>query len=171
MKTGGLATIPVTGPHALNTRDWFHLAVTYNGNEGAPSNMKLYWTRLHYGLKEANVIGQGTLSADLSLALSDFTLGNSGRITSPNHGHSTPFPGLIDEVRISSIARDASDFFFVPESLRRELNPRSSGADRQHDFKMALRDLRINAETFDIARGASASSPAAAITGSRSAIC
>ncbi|MES2920274.1 MAG: histidine kinase [Verrucomicrobiota bacterium] len=149
VKTGGLATIPVSGPHALNTRDWFHLAVTYNGNEGAPSNMKLYWTRLREGLTEANLIGQGTLSADLSSNLSDFAIGNSGRTTSPGHGHSTPFPGLIDEVRISTIARGPQDFFFVPENLRRDKGPLAPRSDREINFNMALRDLRINGDRRD----------------------
>ena len=123
VRSGGLATIPTTGPHRINTRDWFHVAATYNGMEGAPYNIKLYWTRLREGLAEANLIGQGTLSADPSGALSDFAIGNSGRVSSRDHGHSSPFPGRIDEVRISAIARDPRDFFFVPENLRQRLDP------------------------------------------------
>jgi signal transduction histidine kinase len=112
VRGGGLATIPTTGPHAINTSDWFHAAVAYDGRETAVNNLKLYWTRLSAGNEAANLIGQGTLTADLSQRLGDFAIGNSGV-------HTTEFfPGLIDEVRISSIARAPHDFCFVSEDVR-----------------------------------------------------
>lgn len=111
---GALAAIPTTGPHAVNTHDWFHLAVTYDGNEGTPNNLTLYWTRLDEPRESAHVIGHGILFDDL-LGVSDFALGNEAR----GHIGEEPFPGLIDEVRISSVARDRTDFLFVPERQRR----------------------------------------------------
>ncbi|MES2661075.1 MAG: LamG-like jellyroll fold domain-containing protein [Verrucomicrobiota bacterium] len=118
VRGGGLATIPTTGPHAMNTRDWFHVAVTYDGNENLADNLKLYWTRIGSGAEFANQIGRGSLSTDLSRELGDFAIGNSGKYNS--QGPFEFFPGCIDEVRISSIARQPQDFFFVsPEAKKR----------------------------------------------------
>jgi len=113
----GLATIPTSGPHAIDTEHWFHLAVTYDGNDGATNNLRFYWTRLGPGLTRANPIGGGTLSGDLNGVTGDFAIGNEARSFQGN-AEAEPFPGLIDEVRISSIARDPTDFFFVPPALR-----------------------------------------------------
>ena len=125
VRGGGLATIPTTGPHAINTRDWFHVAVTYDGNENVSDNLKLYWTRIGSGVDSANRIGGGTLSADLRRELGDFAIGNSGKYN--DLGPFEFFPGCIDEVRISSIARPSHDFFFVSpeakEMAERELTP------------------------------------------------
>lgn len=112
VRGGGLATIPTSGPHALNTTDWFHAAVAYDGRETAVNNLKLYWTRLNAGNESANLIGQGTLTADLGQGLGDFAIGNSGATANEF------FPGLIDEVRISGIARPPHDFCFVSENVR-----------------------------------------------------
>ncbi|MES2658938.1 MAG: histidine kinase [Verrucomicrobiota bacterium] len=115
-RSGGLATLPTTGPHAVNTTDWFHVAVTYSGKEAVADNLKLYWTRIGAGDGVANQIGRGSLTADLNRELGDFAIGNTGR-TNP-HGPWEYFPGYIDEVRISSIARKPEDFFFVSPELR-----------------------------------------------------
>lgn len=113
----GLATIPTRGPHALDLDHWFHIAVTYDGNDGATNNLRFYWTRLGPGLTAANPIGGGTLSGDLNGITGDFAIGNEAR-SFENNAEAEPFPGLIDEVRISSIARHPTDFFFVPPALR-----------------------------------------------------
>lgn len=118
VRGGGLATLPTSGPHAVNTTDWFHAAVAYDGREGAVNNLKLYWTRLGAGNEAANMIGRGTLTADLGRQLADFAIGNTGN----RQGISAPkefFPGLIDEVRISSIARAPYDFCFVSEEEKK----------------------------------------------------
>ena len=78
VRGGGLATIPETGPHAIVPGEWFHAAVAYDGRETAVNNLKLYWTRLSAGDEVANLIGQGTLTADLARRLGDFAIGNSG---------------------------------------------------------------------------------------------
>ncbi|WP_367871426.1 histidine kinase [Luteolibacter sp. Populi] len=116
VRGGGLATIPVTGPHAIVPGEWFHTAVAYDGRETAVNNLKLYWTRLSAGNEVANLIGQGTLTADLGHRLGDFAIGNSGQ-TSGN-GPWEYFPGSIDEVRMSSIARPPYDFCFVSEDAK-----------------------------------------------------
>ena len=118
VRGGGLATIPTAGPHAINTHDWFHVAVTYDGHENVADNLKLYWTRLDSGAESANQIGRGTLSADLRRELGDFAIGNSGKLN--QLGTFEFFPGCIDEVRLSRIARHPHDFFFVsPEAKNR----------------------------------------------------
>jgi hypothetical protein len=59
---GGVATIPTSGPHAVDTSSWFHVAVAYDGDSGATNNLKLYWTKLGSGALAANCIGSGSLS-------------------------------------------------------------------------------------------------------------
>jgi hypothetical protein len=117
VRGGGLATIPSTGPHAVAVGEWFHAAVAYDGRETAVNNLKLYWTRLSAGNEVANLIGQGTLTADLSPMLGDFAIGNSGAY-SGGGGPWEFFPGSIDEVRISGTARQPYDFCFVSEDAK-----------------------------------------------------
>jgi signal transduction histidine kinase len=114
---GALATIPTSGPNAIDAQHWFHVAVSYDGNAGSPNNLRLYWTRLDGRPRVANLIGSGTLSNDLNGVLGDFAIGNEARAFDGN-AEAEPFPGIIDEVRISAVARDPSDFFFVPAALR-----------------------------------------------------
>lgn len=117
VRGGGLATIPTSGPHALQTGEWFHAAVAYDGRETAVNNLKLYWTRLSAGNEAANLIGKGTLTTDLSRNLGDFAIGNSGKYSS-DYGPWEFFPGSIDEVRISGSARQSHDFCFVSEDAK-----------------------------------------------------
>ena len=98
--TGYQAAIPLTGPHALATNVWFHVAVTYNGNAGAGNNLALSWTRLDAGTTAANLIGSSSLPADFTLTNGDFALGNDARA---GNGENEVFPGLLDEVRISRV--------------------------------------------------------------------
>ena len=140
VRGGGLATIPTSGPHAINTTDWFHVAVTYDGKENVPNNLKLYWTRLGSGAIVANQIGRGTLTADLRRELGDFALGNSGKINAL--GPFEFFPGCLDEVRISSRARQPDEFFFGSPSERSavatQVAPRLAG--------LALQQLLVDDE-------------------------
>lgn len=110
---GALATIPTTGPDAIDTTHWFHVAVTYDGNAGITNNLKLFWTKVDGSPRTANLIGRGTLASDLNGTLGDFAIGNEAR-GFPGNAEAEPFPGIIDEVRISDIARAPSDFFFAP---------------------------------------------------------
>lgn len=114
---GGVATIPTSGPHAVDTKSWFHVAVAYDGDSGATNNLKLYWTRLDSGALAANCIGSGSLSNDFNGNTGDFALGNEAR-NFPGNAEAEPFAGLIDEVRISSVARKPTDFIFVPKEQR-----------------------------------------------------
>lgn len=108
---GALATIPTSGPNAIDAKHWFHVAVTYDGDAGSTNNLRLYWTRLDGRPCLANQIGSGTLSNDLNGVLGDFAIGNEARSFADN-AEAEPFPGILDEIRISSVARAPGDFFF-----------------------------------------------------------
>ncbi|MBN1515668.1 hypothetical protein JXA32_03765 [Candidatus Sumerlaeota bacterium] len=119
------AMIPLSGPHAFQAQKWYHVAVVYDGNEGMPSNIKLYWTRLDSGAREANELTQRFTVADFasetfqpvaefrmpadlnSQCETTLSVGNKAR---KMHNYNEPFMGLIDEVRISSIARQPREF-------------------------------------------------------------
>jgi signal transduction histidine kinase len=142
---GALATIPITGPDAINTKDWFHVAATYDGREGASNNLKLYWTRLRPGLPAANRIGHGSLVGDLKAIGGDFAIGNEARGFPGNH-EAEPFPGSIDEVRISDLARDPTDYAFVPAEFRRP--SRRVVADQAPEDEGPI-DLRLTGVLID----------------------
>jgi signal transduction histidine kinase len=134
----GLATIPTSGPHAINRKDWFHVAVTCDGRWGMAGNLKLYWTRLSPGLTSANLIGEDSLPGPLSKSLGDFAIGNLGR-----RWECDPFPGRIDEVRISSVARKPFDFCFIPRETRVRLMGQSQ-SDAQRSIPLVLRRFLVD---------------------------
>ena len=80
------------------------------GPVGVGDNLAFYWTRVDSSFTVANLIGGDTLPADLSKGATDFYVGSSGRL---------PYrveTDIIDEVRISAVARGADEFIFgVPE--------------------------------------------------------
>jgi signal transduction histidine kinase len=151
---GGVATIPTSGNDAINTKDWFHIAVSYDGNNDTSSNLKLYWTRLRPGLTAANCIGSGSLTSDLNGNLGDFAIGNEAR-SFPTNAEAEPFPGLIDEVRISGVARHPSDFFFVPSNLR--ISPEQYVENRSQrteptPFRLGLSGLIVDSRPTTLKR-------------------
>jgi autotransporter-associated beta strand protein len=101
-----LVDIPTGGPHAYAPSNWFHVAATYDG-----ADVSLYWTKVDPLFTSANLLASYPL-----------TIGTAfGAVTGPlviggeNRGANTEtFPGLIDEVRISSVARGASEFLWQP---------------------------------------------------------
>lgn len=103
------AAIPTTGANAFVANEWFHVAVTYNGDETGTDNVSFYWTRVADSATEANLIGTATLNQDLVNVNYYTNFGNK-------LGSNSPLMGSLDEVRISTIARGADDFIFtVPE--------------------------------------------------------
>jgi len=108
-----VARIPTTGPDAISAGNWYHVAVSYTGRPNQPDNLKLYWTRLDPNRTQASLLGTGRLLHNLPTGCSpDFALGQSGR-QSPDAPHpSNNFVGLIDEVRVSSIARSSGQMMF-----------------------------------------------------------
>ncbi|GAA5484578.1 histidine kinase [Haloferula sargassicola] len=149
---GALASIPTQGPHAINTRDWFHVAVRYTGRPGIPGALQLFWTRIGSGANSAQQIGSGMLTRNLPPTLADFAIGNEARNSTPCNAEAEPFPGLIDEVRLSSVARHPTDFLFVPERDRRppEASFAEGGNSTEPDrFKLQLTGVNVDGEAID----------------------
>ncbi|MEO5917830.1 MAG: histidine kinase [Luteolibacter sp.] len=149
---GAIGTIPTSGPDAPDTTSWFHVAVTYDGNGGVANNVRLYWTRLRPGVVSANRIGNGTLSADFNGKTGDFAIGNEARSFYHN-AEAEPFPGCIDEVRISGVARNTNDFFFVPPDQRtspEQVREAKEKADRPALFKLGLNNVFVDSKPVEI---------------------
>jgi hypothetical protein len=111
---GIIAPLPVEGDHAFVPDQWFHAAVTYNGSENTPENIKLYWTRMDARPYQANEILSASMVNDLTGISTVLGVGNEYRGTSDNN-----LNGQIDEVRISNIARDPDRMMFykIPGTL------------------------------------------------------
>jgi hypothetical protein len=109
-----IVPIPTNGPNAIASNQWYHVAVAYNGDEATLDNIKFYWTLLDTNRASANLIGKDAMYFDLAAGAGcDFAIGNEGRATG---GASDNFVGLIDEVRISSVARGPLGFYFTDDS-------------------------------------------------------
>src|SRR6267378_4612401 len=93
--------IPSTGPHAFSANNWYHVAATYDG-----ANIILYWTKVTPNFTGANPISTNaaTVSASFGAVQGPLVVGNENRAAAGEN-----FRALIDEVRISNIARAASD--------------------------------------------------------------
>lgn len=109
-------------PDAAVQGSWYHVAATYNGNEATPDNFKLYWTLMDPARGEANELFSGQLNADLITATPDFTIGNEGRDFGGGAGATGNFAGVIDEVRISSVARTPAQFHFASSEVADNLD-------------------------------------------------
>ena len=99
--------LPDSGTHAPAQGQWFHVAVSYDGNEATADNLKFYWTRLDSGATTASLAGTGQMSNDLRAVPTDFAIGNETR-----DSQTGAFQGLIDQVRVSDIARADTAFMF-----------------------------------------------------------
>ncbi|MCW1921089.1 BNR-4 repeat-containing protein [Luteolibacter arcticus] len=103
------AAIPTTGTHAFSAANWYHLAVTHDG-----TTTRLYWTRVDASVSSANEIGSTTTETMTGSVTGPLVIGNEARLT----GNATEgLLGLIDEVRISKVARGANGFIFEPLDL------------------------------------------------------
>lgn len=148
---GAIASIPTRGPHAINTRDWFHVAVSYDGRPGVPSALQLFWTRLDSARGGANRIGAGILSRNLAPVAGDFAVGNEARSHVPGNAEAEPFPGLIDEVRLSSVARHPTDFIFVPSGDRAsEYGGETLRHTREGSFQLRLTGIGVDGEPVSV---------------------
>ncbi|MCP5546685.1 MAG: BNR-4 repeat-containing protein [Akkermansiaceae bacterium] len=101
----------LTGTHAFAANEWFHVAVTYDASGGAGTEtVKFYWTRVDSGSPAANLVhtsAPGAVAFNSALA-APLVLGNEGRADAMGE----TLVGLIDEGRVSDIARTADDFLF-----------------------------------------------------------
>jgi hypothetical protein len=106
-----------SSPFSITQGHWYHVAVTYNGSENTADNMTFYWSDMTTNASNtvATSVGTANMPADLTATASDFAVGAEARqntsLSNPNSGQ---FAGLIDEVRISDIARGADQFIFGP---------------------------------------------------------
>jgi autotransporter-associated beta strand protein len=108
------ALIPTNGPNAIVSNQWYHVAVTYNGVPNTASNFMFYWTAMNLTNTSANLILATNLPASLAgnnKAKPAFAIGNTGRNDAGN------WLGLIDEVRMSSVARGPSGMMFALPSV------------------------------------------------------
>jgi len=96
-----IATDPVNG---FVSNQWFHVAATYDG-----ANVVLYWTRLQPSTIAANPISTNTVAVGTAFGAVQGSLGIGNRTRSPAIEY---FQGLIDEVRISNVARAANQMLF-----------------------------------------------------------
>jgi len=94
------AAIPTTGSHAFVANNWYHVAAVYNG-----TSITLYWTRVLPGVPSANalVTTASAVGTGFGAVTGSFNIGNENRAAGSEY-----FRGLIDEVRISNIARAAN---------------------------------------------------------------
>ena len=101
------ATIPTSGAHAFVANEWFHVAYVFNG---ATSVSTLYWTRLAASSTQANALVTTGAETMMSAYTGPLVIGNEGRSASGEG-----LLGYIDEVRISKVARTASQFLFATD--------------------------------------------------------
>lgn len=107
------AAIPSEGPDAIREGGWYHVAVTYNGQPDQPDNLRFYWTHLDPARVAVNPIGTGQMTHSLpSGCAPDFAIGQTGRQSPVTPTPNNNFVGLIDEVRISGIARAEDGMLF-----------------------------------------------------------
>lgn len=112
------APIPTEGADAIRAGGWYHVAVSYDGQPDRADNLRFYWTLVQPQRTAANQIGSGQMTHNLVAGCSpDFTIGQTGRqspvTTTPNNN----FVGLIDEVRLSGVARSPQQMLFGGAAL------------------------------------------------------
>ncbi len=108
-----VATLPLAGSNALAQGWWYHVAVAYNGQSNTADNLRLYWTRVETNRTRADLLASLCMTHNLPAGPADWTIGNEGRATGGSDGN---WVGLIDEVRLSGIARSPTDFLFVVDA-------------------------------------------------------
>jgi hypothetical protein len=155
-----LTPLPKDGPHAFAANKWFHVAVAYNGQAGAAGNLKFYWTAVESGQVQAVELGSFTMNADITPTVAPFfVIGNEGR---NGNGRTENWEGWIDEVRISSIAREPSDMApFVMAGKAVRPSPANGATDIPQDSILSWIPGDA-AKRHDIYLGTSAADVAAA---------
>jgi hypothetical protein len=103
------AALPRTGSNALAQGNWYHVAVTYNGQPNTTNNFRFYWTRAETNRTQADLLASLRMTNSLPVGSGDWGMGNEGRASGGAEGN---WVGLIDEVRLSSVARGPDEFIF-----------------------------------------------------------
>jgi alpha-L-rhamnosidase len=103
------AAIPASGTNAFVANNWYHVAATYDG-----TNIVLYWTKLSPLLTAANPLSTNAaaVGAAFGAVTGPLCIGNENRAAAGEY-----FRGLIDEVRISSVARAANEMLVASASI------------------------------------------------------
>ncbi len=123
------AALPTTGPDAVKLNTWYHVAITFTGQSptnGDSSNvLTMYWTVLDPSRTTADVLAQYTNAPSSPTGIRPLSgapegsatpalgIGGSSRNTTSNPGNNEGLIGSIMEVRVSDIARTASQMAFV----------------------------------------------------------
>jgi hypothetical protein len=107
------ANLPLTGSNAFAASNWYHVAVTYNGQPNTADNCKLYWTRAETNRTRADLLASLRMTNHVPVGTADWAIGNEGRATGGAAGN---WVGLIDEVRLSSIARAEDALLFYADT-------------------------------------------------------
>lgn len=105
--TGGSNTFTTTAGlvPALTTTDWYHFALTFDGNNEGGSPLKFYWTNVEESATEATLVqtfnstGNTAYNINGAFHVGDWSANN--------------FDGQVDEFRISNVARGSGDFIFA----------------------------------------------------------
>jgi hypothetical protein len=100
--------IPITGPDAFEPNAWFHVAVVHDASGGGST--QFYWTRVSPSRTQASTLGPrftGPQAPNNKTASPTLALGSDSR-----HAFTQSLGGLLDNVRISNVARGPGDFIF-----------------------------------------------------------
>src|ERR1051326_4013216 len=112
------ASIPTNGADAIKFGSWYHVAVTFDGDRDRSDDLKFYWTLVDPGRTKANSIGSGWMTNELPSGCSpDFAIGQTGRQSPVTPYPNQNFLGLIDEVRISGVARSETQMLFETQPI------------------------------------------------------
>ena len=100
--------IPTTGPDAFEPDVWFHVAVAHRSADGGST--QFYWTRVDPSRTQANAIGPRFTGPQTPLnraGTPTLAFGSDSR-----QAFTQSLGGLLDNVRISAVARGPRDFIF-----------------------------------------------------------
>lgn len=127
------STTAFDAPITYTPGQWYHVAVTYSGTPNESNNLKLYWTPVGTATSATQVGGPFTMTADLDdNDATRLCIGNELRVFTLADEN---FEGLIDEVRISRIARAPADML-LRTAVSWVTNPVPASGEREVDFDL-----------------------------------